>query len=115
MKYAFLFFCTGIVTNTCDNQGLEKITFEVAYVTKISFDKTQGCDKVMFPLYGQITYQKSFLNNWSFFTDLKSGFQFYNSSFGGTEAGFIYKEQGGLLFGFDLGISKQFKKFTTQV
>jgi hypothetical protein len=27
MKYAFLFFCTGVVTNICDHQGFEKITF----------------------------------------------------------------------------------------
>lgn len=72
-------------------------------------------DKVMFPLFGQIKYQKIFTNNWSVFSDLKGGYQFYKSYFGNTENGFFYKEKGGLLLGIDIGFAKKINKFTPQI
>lgn len=72
-------------------------------------------DKVMFPLFGQIKFQKLFTNNWSVFSDLKGGYQFYKSYFGNTKNGFFYKEKGGLLLGIDIGLTKKIKKFTPQI
>ena len=69
-------------------------------------------DRVSVPFYLRLGYQRKNDSNWTFLSDLNSGYQYYDFRFGNTDEGFYFQETGGLLINLNVGIGKKIYRFT---
>lgn len=69
-------------------------------------------DKTFIPVYSRFSHNWNFNSGILFLSNINAGYQFYNFRFSNSENGFRYKDTGGLLLNFNIGVGKTIGKFT---
>lgn len=69
--------------------------------------------KVLLPFFFRFRYQTDISEKWKFLSDLNAGYQYTDFRYGNTEEGFDFQEKGGLLANIDLGIGRNYGKYTS--
>lgn len=105
--------------NLTANYALDDV-FSMGIGAGVSFAKMEShpivsneyLDKVFIPVFLRFRYQKYYSGNWTFLSEVNGGYQFYKFVYGYSGQGFDFKETGGLLLNFNIGVGKKIDRFT---